>query len=245
MIKGNSTISRTRARRALEQMSRIGAAQQVFDAVGRQQLVTYVSEFVREHREEIISSRIGNWLDLASNLSAPPRDYEIQEALEKLEARALLAAQAGFVDFTFSDEQVQALVTSGNIANYASGHKFNHFHKRKKPRPSNSTCGFSFKPEIPYKRAGIGILFSTNGEHWDDLGDEMDYPRYTREQGDEQSMPKVEWSVARHWKNARLPRFPTTKQSQEDQRTLSKYRQEPSEHFRRVFAQDNKAHRYG
>jgi hypothetical protein len=135
-------------------------------------------------------------------------------------------------DCMMIDRMAERLMAANNYANHASGHRYNQYRDRKGVPKRRAGGGFSFRPEIPFRRAGNGQgVYDGDGVSEDEPGylyyedDELAMPRYDRKNHPDQSMPKVDWPHVRHWANYyRRQRAPTTSDSENARAQMDKLR---------------------
>jgi len=171
------------------------SAEQAFQRLAEERHEQALREFVEAYRQE---SQIRGG-----------HDYTLQ-ALPIMPGEREAAIKSGVFDLPNLDvslngmvleHQVNRILSHNKQANDSSGNKYNVCRDRqRRENRRRSGRGFSYRPEIPSLAAGNG---GCSGYEWlyEDFDDALFAPRYARKHHPEQSMPKVEWSAVRKWKN--------------------------------------------
>jgi len=143
-----------------------------------------------------------------------------------------------YYSFDVNDAHKDAEKINGSLkwANNHKGHKFGVRRQRQHKNNRPAGGGFSFKPEIPYKTSGTGEYIK-DGSEWEELNEELFKPKYSRKNHESQTIPKLEWPVARRKYRHGPRRFCTNSlyRDGDTERRVEEVRKRTIEHHKKAF----------
>lgn len=203
ILKGNTYVSRTKARKFLEEMdANFISLQSIFDELEQRKIQDRLESFVRGYRLQFVNREDEIIRIIYGEIGEITDEEMVKAEKEGIFESGRLNVNLGFLNGSMPDELVEKIVAKGRYANNSKGHKINSSRKRKKKRNKRkSGGGFSFKPEIAYLNKARGVVYLNEDYGGPYSDDDLSRPRYDRKNHTEQTLSKIEWSVVREWRS--------------------------------------------